>query len=163
MWLLIVFERLSSRITFWNTSNFFLCLFVFPLFVSWVISDDCWTAFLNSQLQGGRSCINATCMGMRCTKDHAHKFGCSCNELVPSSFFYYYVENKELINKYVRWILNSFVEGQKSIKWCPKPGCEYAVNYSGGGDKGISCKCGHLFCYSVSRNSHNQRGRVTDY
>lgn len=78
---------------------------------------DCWSAYLVSQINDGQRSIFTKCMGMRCTLDHAHKFGCSCSELVPESVFIRFVSDKRLLDKYRRWLLDSFVEGQKSIKW----------------------------------------------
>ena len=82
----------------------------------WFCGDD-WSAYLVSQINDGQRSIFTKCMGMKCTLDHAHKFGCSCSELVPESVFTRFVTDKRLLDKYRRWLLDSFVEGQKSIKW----------------------------------------------
>jgi ariadne-1 len=64
--------------------------------------DSCWTGYLVSQVKHGRSCVFATCMGMRCTLNHPHKFGCACKELVPESIVKKYVKEADLIEKYNR-------------------------------------------------------------
>jgi hypothetical protein len=36
-------------------------------------------------------------------------------------------------------------------KWCPAPGCEYAVEFIvGGGSYDVSCGCSYGFCWNVS-------------
>lgn len=37
------------------------------------------------------------------------------------------------------------------VKWCPAPGCEYAVEFIPGmGAYDLVCKCGFNFCWNVS-------------
>lgn len=52
-------------------------------------------------------------------------------------------------------------------KWCPAPGCEYAVDYVIGSDNfDVTCRCTHYFCWNVSikhllfpfLNKHEIRG-----
>jgi hypothetical protein len=55
------------------------------------------------------------------------------------------------------WVLNSFVECSASTKWCPKPGCRFAVEYNDGGPKEITCRCGmcpSLLLIIAHSNSH---------
>ena len=115
---------------------------------------DCWAAYLASQINDGQRSIFTKCMGMRCQLEHAHKFGCACSELVPESVFSRFVADKRLLDKYRRWLLDSFVEGQKSIKWCSRPGCTYCVSYPSGGTKAIQCLCGYNFCFSCMEEAH---------
>lgn len=115
---------------------------------------DCWTSSLTSQISHGSACVFATCMGMRCSIDHVHKLGCQCKEMVPQAFFQRFVSEASLLAKYERWLLDSFVEGQKQIKWCPKAGCTFAVSYQDGGSKSVQCRCGHQFCYSCLAEMH---------
>uniref|UniRef100_M4FB10 RBR-type E3 ubiquitin transferase n=1 Tax=Brassica campestris TaxID=3711 RepID=M4FB10_BRACM len=62
---------------------------------------------------------------------------------------------------YNRYVLGSFVEANKeSIKWCPAPGCEYAIELhedlleDDDLDFGVVCLCGHTFCWSCTLESH---------
>eukprot|EP00823_Brevimastigomonas_motovehiculus_P006365 TRINITY_DN526_c0_g1_i1.p1 TRINITY_DN526_c0_g1~~TRINITY_DN526_c0_g1_i1.p1 ORF type:complete len:597 (-),score=160.21 TRINITY_DN526_c0_g1_i1:166-1956(-) len=117
--------------------------------------DGCWTGYLNSQLTSGRSCIFATCMGIKCLLKHNHRAGCTCSELVPESIVRKYVKDSSLLAKYERWLLDSFVEGTKSIKWCPNPQCKRAVEYKSGGSKEIECRCGTHWCFSCTETAHS--------
>jgi ariadne-1 len=116
--------------------------------------DECWKSYVTSQINHGRSCIFTTCMGMKCKLTHAHKFGCACKEIVPEVVVRKYVTDKDLLEKYNRWLLSSFVEGQKGIKWCINPKCGMAVEYRTGGTKTIVCKCGSQFCFSCNQIAH---------
>ena len=68
-----------------------------------------------------------------------------------ASFFAW---SEALLAKYRRWLLDSYVEGQRQIKWCPKAGCTLAVTYPGGGTKSVQCRCGHSFCFSCLEDAH---------
>jgi ariadne-1 len=133
--------------------------------------NDCWGAYLGSQLAGGRGCILTTCMAMRCEKNHTHtvKLGCKCNEMVPTATFMRFLpaagsssgsddqkdaSSAKAAKKYQGWILNSFIEGQSSIKWCPFPHCGSAVHFPAGGPKDIDCTCGNSFCFLCSHAAH---------
>eukprot|EP00808_Paulinella_micropora_P015018 g2278.t1 len=98
---------------------------------------DCWTGFLESQIRSGSKCINSTCMGMRCTENHPHKF------------------DPELLKKFQSWLLDSFVEGQQHIKWCPNPKCTRAISFPSGGTQDFECKCQHRFCFSCLQEAHS--------
>ncbi|KAK9138174.1 hypothetical protein Sjap_008768 [Stephania japonica] len=63
--------------------------------------------------------------------------------------------------KYGRYLVRSYVEAkQNKIKWCPAPGCDYAVKFDIGriGRSGISndvkCDCSYGFCWSCAEEAH---------
>lgn len=60
-----------------------------------------------------------------------------------------------MLAKYRRWVLNSFVEGQRDIRWCPRPGCEYAALNPAGGARTVVCKCGHQWCFGCGEEAHS--------
>ncbi|KAL4359240.1 hypothetical protein AHAS_Ahas08G0057600 [Arachis hypogaea] len=67
------------------------------------------------------------------------------NLLVPD-------EDKE---KYARYLLRSYIEDNKKTKWCPAPGCEYAVNFdAGSGNYDVSCFCSYSFCWNCTEEAH---------
>ncbi|MED6109594.1 hypothetical protein PIB30_035086 [Stylosanthes scabra] len=62
-------------------------------------------------------------------------------------------------NMYDRFLLRSFVETRKNIKWCPSPGCDLAVLYESDGNSAIknveaSCCKGHRFCWRCLEDAH---------
>ncbi|CAK9182345.1 unnamed protein product [Ilex paraguariensis] len=57
--------------------------------------------------------------------------------------------------KYSRYLLRSYVEGSRKIKWCPGPGCDYAVEYDlGSGNYDVSCLCSYSFCWNCIEEAH---------
>jgi len=116
--------------------------------------DDCWRGYLESQVNSGRSCVFSRCLGIKCTKmGCVHKFGCTCDEMVPDRVFAKYLM-PDLLAKYKRWVLSSFVEGERKIKWCPNPSCSRAVEYMPGGAKTVCCVCGYCFCFACCQQAH---------
>eukprot|EP00457_Paulinella_chromatophora_P002965 gb/GEZN01002970.1/.p1 GENE.gb/GEZN01002970.1/~~gb/GEZN01002970.1/.p1 ORF type:complete len:599 (-),score=104.34 gb/GEZN01002970.1/:516-2285(-) len=116
--------------------------------------NDCWSGFLESQVRDGSKSIHSTCMGMRCTENHPHKFGCSCKEMVPKEFFEAHLKDEALLAKFQSWLLDSFVEGQQHIKWCPNPKCTRAISFPSGGTQDFECKCQYRFCFSCLQEAH---------
>lgn len=43
------------------------------------------------------------------------------------------------------------------MKWCPSPGCNYAVKVDilEKHGRSVTCKCGHTFCFQCSGNAHD--------
>lgn len=40
------------------------------------------------------------------------------------------------------------------MKWCPAPGCDYAIDFvAGSGNYDVSCLCSFSFCWNVSLES----------
>ncbi|KAL6516780.1 putative E3 ubiquitin-protein ligase ari8 [Orobanche hederae] len=57
--------------------------------------------------------------------------------------------------KYNRYFLRSFVEDNRKTKWCPAPGCDYAVDYVvGSGNYDVNCRCSHSFCWNCVEEAH---------
>ena len=120
-----------------------------------IVCNNCWCEYLTSQLNLGAVSINTTCPGMKCKLDHNHKFGCACNEKVSQQLFTRYVTSHELLSRYHHWLIDSFVEGQRSIKWCPKPNCNKAIySTQTGGTRTVTCQCGYSWCFTCGENSH---------
>jgi ariadne-1 len=66
---------------------------------------------------------------------------------------------KKLVNpadykKYSRYLLRSFVDINKCVKWCPSPGCDKAIS-SSGGCSSVTCTCGCSFCLRCGEESHS--------
>lgn len=120
--------------------------------------NDCWSGFLTSQINQGRSCLVTRCPGMRCTLEHTHGFGCACNERVPDSLFHRLVPDAALVAKFRRWAADAFVEGMRgSIRWCPRPGCDLAMARLDAlhGGYSVTCGCGHLWCFRCNQEAHS--------
>ncbi|KAI6699197.1 hypothetical protein NL676_019316 [Syzygium grande] len=56
---------------------------------------------------------------------------------------------KEDKRKNSQYLLRSYIEDNRKTKWCPAPGCEYAVEYAVGSEGyDVSCLCSFNFCWN---------------
>ena len=57
---------------------------------------------------------------------------------------------------YARYLVRSYIEDNRSTKWCPAPGCEFAVEIDMGSGTGydVSCKCLYSFCWNCTEEAH---------
>jgi len=62
----------------------------------------------------------------------------------------------DLRNKYSRYLTNSFVNHNKHIRWCPAPGCSYAIMEAVTECKSrvATCACGNRICWLCEREAH---------
>ncbi|RKP34384.1 hypothetical protein BJ085DRAFT_21418 [Dimargaris cristalligena] len=62
--------------------------------------------------------------------------------------------------KFQRLLLRSFVDENQVMKWCPAPGCEYAVECHTPQSAldstvpTVKCRCGHEFCFGCGYANH---------
>ena len=59
--------------------------------------------------------------------------------------------------KYEGYLVRSYVEGKKeTIRWCPAPGCENAVEFELGGVDvyDVTCLCSNPFCWNCGEEAH---------
>ena len=57
-------------------------------------------------------------------------------------------------NKYSTYLYRSYVEENKKIKWCPGPGCEYAIEFDDNQGWDVTCTCGFMFCWNCVEDAH---------
>lgn len=102
---------------------------------------SCYSGYLQNELQIGRECIFSTCPMQGCNIIISEEL---YQELLPSSMF----------RKYKRFVLRSYVEDNSKVKWCPAPGCEYAVEYPKHKARNILCRCGYAWCFKCGKDGH---------
>ncbi|KAL6532108.1 putative E3 ubiquitin-protein ligase ari8 [Orobanche gracilis] len=60
----------------------------------------------------------------------------------------------EYKKKYHRYLLRSYVEDSRKIKWCPAPGCESAAEYVvGSGNYDVTSSCSYS-CWNCIEEAH---------
>ncbi|XBI56813.1 hypothetical protein VPH35_038336 [Triticum aestivum] len=63
--------------------------------------------------------------------------------------------NEEDKEKYGRYLRRSYIEDNRKTKWCPAPGCEYAVEFVvGSGSYDVNCNCSYGFCWNCTEEAH---------
>ncbi|KAH9619954.1 hypothetical protein KSS87_002158, partial [Heliosperma pusillum] len=102
----------------------------------------CWAGYIGTAINDGPGCLMLRCPDPSCGaavgQDMIHK-----------------VASKEDKEKYDRYFLRSYIEDNRKAKWCPAPGCDYAVDFVvGSGNYDVSCRCSRSFCWSCTEEAH---------
>ncbi|QHO55637.1 putative E3 ubiquitin-protein ligase [Arachis hypogaea] len=109
---------------------------------------DCWKRYINEKIKEGRhECLKP----MRCPHP-------SCEASLEINMIRRFAsqQNRKM---YDRFLLRSYVETRKNIKWCPRPDCDLAVRYKSDGNYvnkyvEVSCRNGHRFCWGCGEDAH---------
>ncbi|XP_061367273.1 probable E3 ubiquitin-protein ligase ARI7 isoform X2 [Gastrolobium bilobum] len=103
---------------------------------------SCWAGYIGTSINDGPGCLMLRCPDPSC----GAAVGQDMINLLASD------EDKE---KYSRYLLRSYIEDNKKTKWCPAPGCEYAVTFdAGSGNYDVSCLCSYSFCWNCTEEAH---------
>ncbi|KAK4254869.1 hypothetical protein QN277_007948 [Acacia crassicarpa] len=103
---------------------------------------SCWEGYIGTAINDGPGCLMLRCPEPSC----AAAVGQDMIDQLAS------VEDK---HKYSRYLLRSYIEDNKKTKWCPAPGCEYAVTFdAGSGNYDVSCLCSYCFCWNCTEEAH---------
>ncbi|THU70816.1 hypothetical protein C4D60_Mb08t28980 [Musa balbisiana] len=109
----------------------------------------CWRGYISTSISDGPGCLMLRCPDPSCSA----AVGQNIVELLATD------EDKE---KYSHYLLRSYVEDNRKIKWCPAPGCEFAVEYViGSGNYDICCSCSYNFCWNCTEEAHRPVDCVT--
>ncbi|CAO2832603.1 unnamed protein product [Amaranthus hypochondriacus] len=104
--------------------------------------NTCWAGYMGTSINDGPGCLMLRCPDPSC----AVAVGQDMINLLAS------VDDKE---KYARYFLRSYVEDNRKAKWCPAPGCDYAVDFvAGSGSYDVTCRCSHGFCWNCTEEAH---------
>ncbi|GAA0140292.1 ubiquitin-protein ligase [Lithospermum erythrorhizon] len=103
---------------------------------------SCWQGYINSSINDGPGCLM-----LRCPDP-------SCSAAVGQDMVNLLVSDDDKA-KYNRYLLRSFIEGNRKTKWCPAPGCDYVVEFDVGGESSdITCHCSYSFCWNCTEEAH---------
>ncbi|XP_057789364.1 probable E3 ubiquitin-protein ligase ARI8 [Salvia miltiorrhiza] len=112
---------------------------------------DCWKTYVAAAIDDGAGCLTLRCPEPGC----GVAAGVDLIESLAST------DGKE---KYHRYLRQSYVEASRRRKWCPAPGCNFAVEFDGGGGGGgydVTCGCSHKFCWNCGEEHHRPVGCET--
>ncbi|KAG4988502.1 hypothetical protein JHK85_031485 [Glycine max] len=87
---------------------------------------SCWEGYISTSINDGPGCLMLRCPDPTC----GAAIGQDMINLLVSD------EDKQ---KYARYLLRSYIEDNKKSKWCPAPGCEYAVTFDAGSAGNYDC------------------------
>ncbi|CAA6668295.1 unnamed protein product [Spirodela intermedia] len=89
----------------------------------------CWRGYIGTSICDGPGCLSLRCPDPSC----GAAVGQDMINMLTSD------EDKESIH----------------TKWCPAPGCEYAVEFVvGSGSYDVGCNCSHSFCWNCTEEAH---------
>lgn len=108
------------------------------------VCDDCWKFFITSQLEKGNTAVFMTCPAMKTRRK-------KCKQPVPSSVIERFTE-RAVYEKYEKWLLNDYVDGQNNMRWCPNPKCNLVASTVLANR--IECHCGHNWCFLCLNENH---------
>lgn len=110
---------------------------------------SCWRSFLEIQIQSGPVSVYASCPAVKC-KEVVHED--VWNEVLIE--YFNDEEAKSIFNRYSTFLVRSFIDLNPSIKWCPSPHCNRAVQYIGR-DSEVLCNCGFKICFVCGLSAHS--------
>ncbi|CAD5166996.1 unnamed protein product [Musa acuminata subsp. malaccensis] len=109
----------------------------------------CWRGYISTSISDGPGCLMLRCPDPSC----GAAVGQNMIDVLTTD------EDKE---KYSRYLLRSYVEDNKKMKWCPAPGCEFAVEFvMGSGSYDVCCSCSYNFCWNCTEEAHRPVDCVT--
>ncbi|KAG8368283.1 hypothetical protein BUALT_Bualt15G0029200 [Buddleja alternifolia] len=107
--------------------------------------NNCWTEHFIVKINEGQS------KRIRCM---AHKCNAICDEGIIRNLVN--VNRPDLAEKFDRFLLESYIEDNKMVKWCPSiPHCGNAIRVKHDELCEVECSCGLQFCFSCVSEAHS--------
>lgn len=107
--------------------------------------NDCWTEHFYAAVNSGK--IQIRCMEVKCLA--------ICEEGIVRSLLG--KKYPDAAKRFDRFLLESYLEDNDSVKWCPSvPHCGHAIRV-GTGDRycEVECPCGVSFCFNCMEQAHS--------
>ncbi|KAK9113196.1 hypothetical protein Scep_020715 [Stephania cephalantha] len=107
--------------------------------------NNCWSEHFIVRIKEGQS------KRIRCME---HKCNAICDEAVVRKLVS--TRDPDLAERFDRFLLESYVEDNKIVKWCPSvPHCGNAIRVEDDKYCEVECACGFQFCFSCSSEVHS--------
>ncbi|KAL3347811.1 hypothetical protein AABB24_021454 [Solanum stoloniferum] len=104
---------------------------------------ECWKGYISNSIADGPGCLN-----LRCAEP-------SCKVAVSQDMIDQLTSDDDK-KRYYGFLFRSYVEENRKIKWCPAPGCNFAVEFDIGSDNcEVICGCSNYFCWSCTEEAHS--------
>ncbi|XP_038721807.1 probable E3 ubiquitin-protein ligase ARI7 [Tripterygium wilfordii] len=104
--------------------------------------EFCWSRYIGTSIGEGPGCLN-----LRCPDP-------SCHSAIDQDMVNRWASDEDK-EKYHRYLVRSYIEDNRKIKWCPAPGCEYAIDFDDRGSNfDVSCLCSYDFCWNCTEEAH---------
>ncbi|KAM7474962.1 hypothetical protein LguiB_022205 [Lonicera macranthoides] len=107
--------------------------------------NNCWTEHFIVKINEGQS-KRIRCMAYKCFT--------ICDESVVRNLVS--KRHPDLAEKFDRFLLESYIEDNKMVKWCPSiPHCGNAIRVEDDEFCEVECLCGLQFCFSCTSEAHS--------
>ncbi|KAL5711400.1 RBR-type E3 ubiquitin transferase [Ranunculus cassubicifolius] len=105
---------------------------------------SCYGVYVSTSIKDGPGCLT-----LRCPEP-------KCRSAVDQDMVERLVYDGTEKEKYFSYLVRSYVEANRIMKWCPAPGCDYAVEFTGDDDENheAECKCTYSFCWNCVEDVH---------
>jgi len=110
------------------------------------ICKNCWSDYVVSNIKSGKQCINLQCPYYK------------CNVVVSPEYVVKFIPQNmtDLQYRYQRFTLESYIESDVWLSFCPAPNCHFVIEVDPGLVIDIECKCGAFSC-SKCKLLHSHR------
>lgn len=108
--------------------------------------NNCWTEHFIVKIKEGKS-KRITCMSYKCST--------ICDESIIRNLVSR--NHQDLAEKFDRFLLESYIEDNKMVKWCPSvPHCGNAIRVNDDDEVAeVECSCGLQFCFNCVSKAHS--------
>ncbi|KAL5707850.1 RBR-type E3 ubiquitin transferase [Ranunculus cassubicifolius] len=118
---------------------------MFSAYCGHLFCRSCYKGYVRTSINDGPGCLTLRCPDPGCIV-------AITQDMVNNMF-----SGEQNEKRYSRFLLRSYVEASKKIKWCPAPGCECAAEFERGNENetyDVSCKCTYKFCWNCTEETH---------
>uniref|UniRef100_A0A6S9ISQ1 RBR-type E3 ubiquitin transferase n=1 Tax=Heterosigma akashiwo TaxID=2829 RepID=A0A6S9ISQ1_HETAK len=104
----------------------------------------CWAQYLDVKVAEGPACVYTVCPEQKCPR------------IVTEEIFQEFL-SAETFLKYQQFSLDSFVDINRTLRWCPGAGCPRAARAPPQAGH-VKCVCGAAFCFRCADEAHAPAG-----
>uniref|UniRef100_A0A1I7S7D3 RBR-type E3 ubiquitin transferase n=1 Tax=Bursaphelenchus xylophilus TaxID=6326 RepID=A0A1I7S7D3_BURXY len=115
---------------------------VYGLSSDHVYCDNCWRNYLTIKIRDEGAML-ITCPGLKCGK------------ILIEKMITAFISDEIILKKYKKLVVNSFVQSNLKLKWCPALDCGRAVKVPHAECRPIKCECSMVFCFNCSQEWHD--------
>lgn len=127
-----------------------ICFDAYPksMFVSvscgHLFCSTCWKNYISISIKDGPGCLMFRCPLPSCR-------AIIDRDMVNKTL----VCDEDLKTMFSRYLARSYIKSGQKAKWCPAPGCEYAIEHEMNSDNfDVKCNCAHYFSWNCSDEAH---------
>ncbi|WKX90468.1 hypothetical protein Q1695_009370 [Nippostrongylus brasiliensis] len=103
--------------------------------------STCWQMYLNTKI------MDDATSEIQCIFN-------GCQLLIQDEKVMQYIQSEAVISAYQRLKINSFVEGNRLLKWCPGLDCGKALKVGYSEPRPVVCSCTMRFCFGCAHEWH---------